>query len=52
MKSFFIKLWNVIRPQIGKIISFIVGAVVSAAGLTLSEQSIQDISNLLSGLIG
>lgn len=51
MKEFFKKLWAVLKPQMGKVVSFIVGAVASALGAALSPETLQSLSDFVTKLV-
>lgn len=50
MKEFFKKLWTVVKPQTGKIVAFVVGAVASAFGAALSPEALQSLSDFVTRL--
>ena len=52
MKEFFAKLWAVIKPQIGKVVAFLIGAVCSALGAALSPETLQSLTEVLTALFG
>ncbi len=52
MEEFFIKLWSVIKPQLGKVAAFFIGAVCSALGVALSPETLQSLTEVLTALLG
>lgn len=50
MKEFLKKLWAAVKPQMGKVAAFVVGAVASALGAAVSPETLQSLSDFVTRL--
>nr|DAU21571.1 MAG TPA: hypothetical protein [Caudoviricetes sp.] len=51
MKNFLVQLWSVLKPQAGKIVSFVAGALCSAFGVALSPEVAQKLTEFVNALL-
>lgn len=50
MKNILIQLWTALKPQAGKIVSFVAGALCSALGTALSPEAAQKLTEFVNAL--
>lgn len=48
MSAFLLKFWNLLKPQAGKAVAFVVGAAASAFGAALSPETLDGLADFIS----
>lgn len=49
--EFMKKFWAAVKPQMGKIAAFVVGAVASALGAAVSPEALQSLADFVTKLL-